>query len=189
MKTLEGQITARRGSITVIAAACLLAAMAAGSTASAGSGQQRNWTTVSGSAVPSACGGVYAAELRGDLEGCWAVFPEDFSCEELNGFALYKESGREEFEGTRNGEPGHLVTNYTFRGVYPSGFCSTFDFSGELAGSCDHYVKGRSGAFRGVVGLIQFYDIIPGIQADGNGNVMPGTAGPTDYFYVGTLNR
>lgn len=175
--------------MAIVAGAFVLTALVGGSTASAGGGHKRGWTTVSGTAVASGCGGVYALELSGDLEGCWAVFPEDFACDELNGFALYKEWGREEFDGTRNGEPGQFVTKYTFEGAYPPGFCSNFDFLGELAGGCDHYIKGRSGSFRGVVGHIQFFDIIPGIQADGNGTITPGITGPTDYLYVGNLNR
>lgn len=188
MKTIS-RITRWRRSMVAVASTLLLMALVGGSSAWAGGGHHRGWTTVSGTAIGSDCGGDWAFELSGDLEGCWAAFPEGFSCDELNGFALLKEWGREEFNGTRNREPGRFVTKYTFEGVYPTGFCSTFEFTSELAGGCDHYIRGKSGAFRRAWGHIRFFDIIPGIRADGNGNITPGTTGGTDFFYVGKLNR
>ena len=184
----EARFSWWRGSKAIITGAFLLATLAGGSTASGGNGNHRGWTAVSGTGVPSGCGGdAFALELRGDLEGCWAIFPEDFSCEELNGFALYKESGREQFDGTLRGEPGQFITTYTFEAAYAQGFCDSFDFLAELAGGCDHHVRGISGSFRGVVGDITFFDIIPGIST--GGMITPGPSGATDFLYVGQLNR
>ena len=158
----------------MIASMAAVLALTGASTASAGDGQRRGWTTISGSGVPSDCGGAdFALELSGNLEGCWVVFPETFTCEELNGFAWYTEAGRETFDGTLNGEPGSFVTTYTFEAAYAPGLCSTFDFNTELAGGCDHNVKGKSGSFTGVVGRIQYVDVIPAGVA----------------LYVGQLNR
>lgn len=182
------RLTWWRDSMAIVAGAFVLTALVGGSTASAGGGHKSGWTAVSGTAVPSDCGGdAFALELSGDLEGCWAIFPEDFSCEELNGFALYRESGREQFDGTRSGEPGQFITTYTFEAAYAQGFCESFDFLAELAGGCDHHIRGISGSFRGVVGHITFFDIIPGIST--NGMITPGPAGATDALYVGQLNR
>lgn len=175
------------GSTVVLTGVLLLTALAGASTATAGDGNRRGWITVSGSAVPSNCSGDFALDLSGDLDGCWVIFPESFTCEELNGFAWYEESGREEFEGTLNGEPGSFVTTYTFAGAYAPGFCSSFDFRTELAGGCDHHIKGKSGSFIGIVGKINFLDIIPGIL--GNGMITPGPDGATDFLYVGKLNH
>jgi hypothetical protein len=142
MKT-ETRLTSWGGSM--VGLACLLLVMALTGTASAGPGNNRGWTTVAGNSIPSDCAGDFALELSGDLEGCWAIFPESFTCDELNEFAWYREAGREEFDGTLNGEPGSFVTTYTFEAAFAPGFCSTFDVRAELAGGCDHYVRGTNG--------------------------------------------
>jgi hypothetical protein len=175
-------------SMVALAGLILLTALAGASKVSADSGNHRGWIAVSGSAVPSNCAADdFALALSGDLEGCWTIFPESFTCEELNGFAWYTEAGREAFDGTLHGEPGSFVTTYTFEAAFAAGFCSTFDFHAELAGGCDHYVKGKSGSFTGVVGRITFVDIIPGIVT--SGAILPGPDGATDFFYIGQLNR
>ncbi len=76
-------------------------------TASAGANGKR--TTVSGDSTFSVDGcnngkGAGAIELTGDLVGCLTFFPKRFTCQELNGFALYKEWGREKFNGTWKGK-------------------------------------------------------------------------------------
>ena len=63
--------------------------------------------TVSGDSKPSDCGSAkkptYSMELSGSLTGCWSTFVSRFNCQEMNGFALYTELGREEFEGKVDG--------------------------------------------------------------------------------------
>src|SRR3954453_24220734 len=60
-------------------------------------------TEISGDAVTSDCAAAKSAsfgqDLTGSLTGCLAVFIRHTNCRELNGFALYTELGREEFEG------------------------------------------------------------------------------------------
>ena len=141
--------------------------------------------TVSGNSVPSDCNdgeGAGAIALTGDLEGCLTFFPKRFTCDELNGFARYRESGTESFEGTLHGEPGRFSTSYTLEATYESGSCAEFEAGGfpflsQLTGGCDHYVRGRSGAFRGASGLITFFDVIPD----------PGSSGASNFLYAGTL--
>lgn len=181
-----------RSAAAITSGVFVLTALVGGSAAWADGIPQRDWTTVSGTAVASDCGGsdfYYALRLSGDLDGCWGVIPEGYSCEELSGFDLYREWGREEFNGTRNGAPGRFTTKYTYEGAFSSGFCSDFNLARQIAGGCDHYVTGRGGSFHGVVGKISFFDIIPGLQADGTGTITPGPIGATDYLYVGKLNR
>lgn len=130
-------------------------------------------------------GAAFALLLTGDLEGCWSVFPDELNitCTELDGFALYREPGREVFSGDWNVDgdvlSGEADTTYVFEAVFESGFCSSFAFETELSGSCIHYFKGRTGDFRGVTGQISFFDIIPD----------PGTSGASNFLYTGPLNR
>src|SRR4051794_14406781 len=60
-------------------------------------------TEISGDAVTSDCAAAKSAsfgqDLTGSLRGCLAIFIRHTNCRELNGFALYTELGREEFEG------------------------------------------------------------------------------------------
>jgi hypothetical protein len=131
---------------------------------------------VSGSSVASECGVSKKAdlglELTGNLTGCWAIFIQHFNCRELNGFALYTELGREEFDGRVNGKPTKFDTQYTVNATFPSGSCPAPDFVKEITGGCIHYVSGKD-----LGGLITFHDVIT-----------PGQ-GPTSYFYYGTLTR
>ena len=63
--------------------------------------------TVSGDSKPSDCGSAkkasYSIEMSGSLAGCWATFVSHINCQEMNGFALYTEIGREEFAGKLEG--------------------------------------------------------------------------------------
>jgi len=142
---------------------------------------------ISGDAVPSDCNdgrGAGALELfNGNLEGCLTFFPKAYTCEELNGFALYNEEGRERFRGTLDGKRGTFTTTYTIEATYTAGSCAEFDaggfpFMNQLTGGCDHYVKGRRGVFRGATGLINFHDVIP----------EPGVSGASNFLYSGYLN-
>ncbi len=144
-------------------------------------------TAISGDAVPSDCNngkGLGAIELTGDLEGCLIFFPKTAECTEYNGFALYEEAGVERFIGSYNGEAGKFRTKYTLAGTYAQGACADFEaedygtfFSKQLTGGCDHYIKGKTGAFKGMKGLITFHDVIP----------TPGTSGASNFFYTGYL--
>src|SRR5690349_18746411 len=73
----------------------------AGALAGTGPGLAADTTVgVSGDSKPSHCGDVkkatYSIELSGSLTGCWATFVAHFNCQQMNGFALYTEIGREE---------------------------------------------------------------------------------------------
>lgn len=130
---------------------------------------------VSGDSKPSDCGASkkpsYSMELTGSLSGCWSAFVAHYNCREMNGFALYTEIGREEFEGKLDQKAIKFDTQYTFNGVFPSGSCPAPDAAKEIAGGCIHYISGE-----GLVGDIRFYDVMYG-------------AGAPHYFYEGTLAR
>lgn len=131
--------------------------------------------TVSGDSKPSDCGAAkspaYSLELSGSLAGCWAVFVTHYNCQEMNGFALYTELGREEFDGKLEGEAITFSTQYTFTGFFPSGSCPAPDAAKEIAGGCIHYITGE-----GLVGVIRFQDIMLGENAP-------------HYFYEGSLTQ
>lgn len=141
---------------------------------------------VSGNSRPSDCNGNRGAGaifLRGDIRGCLIFFPAEFSCEELNGFDRYRESGRELFIGKLNGERGRFRTTYTLDATYAPGTCAAveaggFPFENQLTGGCDHRVIGKTGAFEGMRGLITFFDVIPD----------PGTSGASNFLYAGELH-
>ena len=141
--------------------------------------------TVSGDSEPSDCNngrGAGAIALTGDLEGCLIFFPGDFTCDELNGFDRVRESGRELFIGSLFGERGKFRTHYDLEATYAAGFCDAveaggFPFEMQLTGGCDHYVRGRTGAFRGMKGLITFFDVVP----------VPGESGASNFLYAGEL--
>ena len=129
--------------------------------------------SVSGDSKPSECGAAkkpsYALELSGSLEGCWSVFISHFNCQEMNGFALYTELGREEFAGKADGEDITFDTQYTFNGIFPTGSCPEPAAEKEIVGGCIHHITGK-----GLIGMMRFYD------------VMSGKDSPHDY-YEGTL--
>lgn len=131
--------------------------------------------SVSGDSKPSDCGAAkspaYSLELTGSLAGCWAVFVTHYNCQEMNGFALYTELGREEFVGTLDGAETKFDTQYSFTGFFPSGSCPAPDAAKEIAGGCEHYITGD-----GLVGLIRFEDIMMG-------------EGAPHYFYHGQLSK
>jgi len=130
--------------------------------------------TVSGDSVFSDCGG-FAIELSGDLNGCLEIEPLRYTCDELDGFARYREWGREFF--TDNDGKSTFRTRYDLEAIYSSGFCTTFDFATQLAGGCDHKVFSGRGKFQGANGLITFNDIIP----------EPGVSGASNFLYHGKL--
>jgi hypothetical protein len=135
-------------------------------------------TEISGDAVTSDCAAAKSAsfgqDLTGNLTGCLAVFIRHTNCRELNGFALYTELGREEFEGKLNGKPIKFDTQYTAVLTFPTGSCPiSSEFSKEITGGCIHYVSGED--FSGVFNL---YDVIPVVGE-----------GATHNFYDGVLTR
>lgn len=149
--------------------------------------------TVSGNSVFSDCGlpaSEFALEMTGDLTGCLTIHATSFKCEKLNGFDKYTERGKEHFRGSIKGVgTGTFKTRYVVEGVYAAGFCDLLDsdpnaFAMQLAGGCDHKVKGRSGALKDLRGLLKFYDVIPGITAGGVG--IP-SLGASNFLYEGDL--
>jgi hypothetical protein len=130
---------------------------------------------VSGDSVPSDCGAAKspssAVELSGSLVGCLAIFVQHFNCHAMNGFDFSTELGREEFEGTLDGQSIIFNTLYTFNAIWPSGSCPSPAIEAEVAGGCVHYVSGE-----GVSGVIRFYDIIPVVGK-----------GATNFLYEGVL--
>lgn len=150
----------------------------------------REKITISGnSTISESCGlpgADFALDMTGDLDGCLSIFAKSFDCDELNGFAKYTERGKEVFVGTIDGVgSGEFKTKYVVEGIYAQGFCESFDFASQLAGGCDHKVKGQKGDLRDLRGLIKFYDVVVGIPAGGIG--MPGTDGASNFFYEGDL--
>lgn len=132
--------------------------------------------TVSGDSVPSDCAAAKsptgASMLTGSLEGCLAIFVEHSNCRPMNGFDLYVELGREEFEGKLEGDEIKFNTIYTFNAAWPSGSCPEPAPEQEIAGGCTHYVSGD-----GIQGVIRFYDVIPTVGK-----------GATNFLYEGTLS-
>ena len=131
--------------------------------------------TNSGDSKPSDCGAAkkasYAMEMSGSLTGCWSTFVSHYNCQEMNGFALYTEIGREEFAGKAEGKDIKFDTQYTFNGIFPSGSCPTPAAEKEIVGGCIHYISGD-----GLVGTMRFYDVTYG-------------NGAPHYFYEGTLTK
>ena len=131
--------------------------------------------TVSGDSKSSDCGSAksatYSTVLSGSLTGCWATFVAHFNCQEMNGFALYTEIGREEFAGTLDRKDIKFDTQYTFNGVFPTGSCPEPAAEKEVVGGCIHYISGD-----GLVGVIRFYDVMYG-------------DGAPHFFYEGTLAK
>jgi hypothetical protein len=170
-------------------ASVLAVAMLASGSAALADGNRS--TFVSGNSTYSNCGlagSDLALAMTGDLEGCWSVFVEGFKCKELDGFDLYLENGREVFIGTLRGKNGRFATDYTLEAVMAKGFCQSYDFSLEVAGGCNHKVRGRSGVFADASGLIKFLDVITGVTGDPvTGEFHAGT-GPNNFPYYGRIN-
>jgi len=181
----------RRFSRVSVRTALIAMLLAAASPAMAGgTGGSGNGAYVSGNSTYSDCGlegSDLALNMTGDLEGCWSVFVEGFSCRELADFDLYSERGREVFVGTLHGRQGSFRTTYTLEGAYAKGFCQSFDFSLQLAGGCSHKVRGRSGVFKGAEGLLTFLDVVAGVTSDPlTGAFAPGT-GAGNFLYFGRI--
>ena len=181
--TTASRFTLVRHFTAVLAALMLVFGLVAPGTANA----KAKKVKISGDAVLSDCNngkGDGALELSGDLEGCWIFFVKSSSCEELNGFALYNESGRETFVGSFQGEEGKFRTRYTLQATFAQGACADIEdgdydtfFSKQLTGGCDHKVRGKTGVFKAMKGNITYHDIIP----------EPGVSGASNYFYQGYL--
>lgn len=172
--------------VMVIAVSVILLLAFTSPVSAKGDGNVGETMTVSGNSEFSDCNagiGLGALFLTGDVEGCLTFLEiEDFSCDEMNGFDRYRESGIESFVGSLHGEPGEFETTYTLEATYAEGFCDQvnaggFPFELQLTGGCDHTVIGESGSFEGVTGLITFFDVIPD----------PGVSGASNFLYVGTL--
>jgi hypothetical protein len=175
-----------RGARTLAAAAISTVIMASGNTALAVDGSRR----ISGNSTFSDCGvdgSDVALLLTGDLEGCLSVFVRGYSCKELNGFAHYKERGREAFTGTWRGGKGRFTTNYTIDAAYAQGFCESFDFSLELSGSCTHHITGRSGVFADTEGVFTMFDVITNVTGDPVTGAFAAGSGGNNFLYSGRI--
>jgi hypothetical protein len=116
-------------------------------------------------------GASFAANMTGDLEGCWYVFVDHFECSPSG---TYREEGREYFTGTYKGEYGTFWTTYKFEAKY-EGCAENGSYLGaEIIGRCQHpLVKGSgTGIFQNVTGRVDMKD-----------NIEEGT-----YHYRGHLN-
>ncbi len=82
---------------------------------------------MSGDSKPSDCGSAkkatYSTELSGQPDRLLVDLVSHINCQEMNGFAIYTEIGREEFEGNFDGQNVTFDTQYTFKGVFPSKSC------------------------------------------------------------------
>ena len=176
-----------RGAAFLVAGAISAVIMASGNTASAAI--DRSYV-ISGNSVFSDCGvdgSDVALRLTGSLRGCLSVFVQSYSCRELNGFAHYKESGREAFNGTWRGENGRFTTKYTIDAAYAQGFCTSFDFSLELSGSCTHHITGRSGAFADTEGVFTMFDVITNVTGDPVTGEFAAGSGGNNFLYSGRI--
>ena len=179
--------TTRRSARLLFGSALATVIMASGSAAlAAGDTSIR----ISGNSTFSNCGAEgsdFALLMTGDLKGCLSIFVQGFTCKELNGFAHYKERGREAFVGTWRGKNGRFVTDYTVDAAYASGFCQSFDFSLELSGSCTHNLHGRSGVFADAEGVFTMFDVITNVTGDPvTGAFAPGSGG-NNFLYSGRI--
>jgi hypothetical protein len=176
----------RRGARALAAGAISTVIMASGNVALAGDGSK----VISGNSVFSDCGvdgSDVALLLTGDLEGCLSIFVQDYSCRELNGFAHYKERGREAFTGTWRGGKGRFTTKYTINAAYAQGFCTSFDFSLELSGSCRHLITGRSGVFEDTEGVFTMFDVITNVTGDPVTGEFAAGSGGNNFLYSGRI--
>jgi hypothetical protein len=176
-----------RGARNLAAAAISTVLMASGNAAvAAGDGSRR----ISGNSTFSDCGvdgSDFALLFTGDLNGCLSIFVQGYSCKELNGFAHYKERGREAYTGTWRGGKGRFTTNYTVDAAYAQGFCESFDFSLELSGSCTHHITGRSGIFADTEGVFTMFDVITNVTGDPVTGAFAAGSGGNNFLYSGRI--
>ena len=179
--------TTWRSTRVLLGGAIATAIMASGNAAlAAGDGSR----VISGNSVFSDCGvdgSDVALLLTGDLGGCLSIFVQGYSCKELNGFAHYKERGREAFTGTWRGGKGRFTTNYTIDAAYAQGFCESFDFSLELSGSCTHHITGRSGVFADTEGVFTMFDVITNVTGDPVTGAFAAGSGGNNFLYSGRI--
>jgi len=174
---------------TLVLAAVATVIMASGSIASAtGDGRVR----ISGNSTFSDCGASgsdFALRMTGDLKGCLSIFVQGYTCKEVNGFAHYTERGREAFVGMWRGEHGRFTTTYVVDAAYAKGFCSSFDFSLELSGSCIHKITGKSGIFAGTEGLYTMFDVITNVTGDPVTGKFTAGSGANNFLYSGYIQN
>ena len=145
---------------------------------------------ISGNSTFSDCGAEgsdVALWLTGSLKGCLSVYVQSYTCKELNGFAHYKERGREAFVGKWRGENGRFTTNYTIDAAYAQGFCQSFDFTLELSGSCTHHIQGRSGVFAETEGVFTMFDVITNVTGDPVTGAFAAGSGGNNFLYSGRI--
>ena len=97
--------------------------------------------------------------MTGDIAGCHYVFIDEFEC---SPGGTYRESGREHFVGTYNGEAGTFWTTYRFESRYEGCAEGGAALGAEIFGRCQHPIVEGSGdgVFDGVTGRLDFVDDI-----------------------------
>ena len=105
----------------------------------------------------SAAGADFALQMTGDLEGCLFVYVDTYECSPSG---TYRESGREYFVGTYNGESGTFWTTYKFEAKYEGCSEDGFFLGAEIFGRCQHPLVKESGTgvFDGATGRLNFKD-------------------------------
>jgi hypothetical protein len=104
-------------------------------------------------------GADFALTMTGDINGCLYVFVDEYECSPSG---TYRESGREKFVGTYNGQSGSFWTTYRFEAKY-EGCNENGSFEGlEILGRCQHPITDGSGTgvFNGVTGRLDLKDNI-----------------------------
>lgn len=172
---------------TLAAGALSAVIMASGGTASATHDESFR---ISGNSTFSDCGvegSDFALLFTGDLKGCLSIFVQGYTCKEVKGFAHYTERGREAFVGKWRGQQGRFATTYTVDAAYAQGFCSSFDFSLELSGSCIHKITGKSGVFTGIEGVYTMFDVITNVTGDPVTGEFTAGSGGNNFLYSGRM--
>lgn len=172
---------------TLAAGAVSAVIMASGGTASATHDESFR---ISGNSTFSDCGvegSDFALLFTGDLKGCLSIFVQGYTCKEVKGFAHYTERGREAFVGKWRGQQGRFTTTYTVDAAYAQGFCSSFDFSLELSGSCIHKMTGKSGVFTGTEGEYTMFDVITNVTGDPVTGEFTAGSGGNNFLYSGRI--
>ena len=138
-----------RGSLAIIVAAGLLAAIIPGTASAGGAGA----TVVRGVQYEyGSCGNDDGYLMDGSLKGCWWVDTFDVKPMPVQGTMLA--TGREHFIGCLGTVCGSFETTYTYT--------ARFDGATELHGRCHHPIdptKG-TGGFAGARGELSFTDVV-----------------------------
>jgi len=111
---------------------------------------------------------LFALYITGDLEGCVYTYVDEFDCYPSG---TYRESGREYFVGTYDGEFGTFWMSYNYIGKFED--CEDGILVGTIFGRCQHFITNDSGTgiFEGVDGLFRFESDISSGTFEYNGHL------------------